>query len=200
MIKRRILLITGKMKVSNYCRAMVICVTMFLLVNIFQCGSRGPTQKSDTIDIKHQNVYLRPLEGIDMVKTSTFWPENRDIEKILLEYMQEMWNNLLVEFRRCEKYGLYKMVDSSGAPTVVITVKIGSSKIRNDTLSMPVTIKTFIKSMKQTYTLSVDAYGIGSQDSTSESNQLYYLGAMFADYKRKFPYQKAVSAFYIQNQ
>jgi hypothetical protein len=92
------------------------------------------------------------------------------------------------------------MVDSSGAPTVVITVKIGSSKIRNDILSIPVKIKTLIKSMKRSYTLSVDAYGIGSRDSTAESNQLYYLGALFADYKRKFPYQKAVSSFYIQNQ
>lgn len=188
-----------KSKIPEYLFKVLSLIRWFLIISLIQCGSRFAVQKLDTIDIKHQSVYFEPIKGIEILKTGSFWPEDKNIEKVLLDYIMQVWKGILVEFRRCEKYGFYRMVDSTEAPTVVISSKIVSSRIRNDSLIIPVEIKTVFKSDNRTYTLSVDASGVGTVDSTVESNTLYYLGAIFADYRRSFPYKKVVSSFYLQD-
>ena len=176
----------------------IFLVAMILISFFCRCGSGRKVQKPMTIDITHQSVYLKPIMGLDVLRSSSFWPQERSVENVLLDYVRQVWKELLIEFRRCEKYGLYSMIDSTGTPTVIVTVKVVSSRIRNDSLIIPLEIKTVNKSNKKSYTLTVDACGSVKGNSSEKADAAYYLGAVFADYKRNFPYKKVVSSFYEQ--
>ena len=112
--------------------------------------------------------------------------------------MQQVWKNLLGEFRRCEKYGLYTMVDSTASSTVDVIPEIIFSKIKNDTLFISLGIKTFYKASKRSNTMTVDAFGL-FKSGTEEAVTVKALVSAFADYRRRFPYDNVVSAYYSGN-
>ena len=171
----------------------IICLSLLF----YKCASHLVTHKPAVIEVKHQKILLLPIRGLDILKSSEYWPDESKHGKLLLDNIQQIWNNLLAEFRRCEKYGLYTMVDSTASSTVLISLEIISSKLKNDTLFIPLKLKILYKSNKMSYTSTIDAYGLCASDTTITVH-LQILGAAFADYRRRFPYEKTVSSFYTR--
>ena len=183
------------MKKSNVTKISII-ISLFIL--FYGCASNLATRKPATIEVKHQQICLQPVRGLEKLESSEYWPDSIWQGKFLIENMQQVWKNLLGEFHRCEKYGLYTMVDSTASSTVDIIPEIIFSNIKNDTLFISLGIKTFYKVNKRSNTLTVDAYGLFKQE-TKEAVTVQALVSAFADYRRRFPYEKVVSAYYSGN-
>ena len=180
------------MEKSNLVKIFII-ISFFIL--FFGCASNLATRKPAAVEVKHQQLYLQPLKGLEKLESSEYWPDSIWQGKFLIENMQQLWKNLLGEFRRCEKYGLYTMVDSTASSTVDIIPEIIYSKIKNDTLFISLGIKTFYKAGKKSNTMTVDAFGLFKQE-VKEAVTVKALVPAFADYRRRFPYEKVVSAYY----
>lgn len=171
----------------------ILLISLFLL--LFSCASNLATKRPAAIEVKHENICLQPIKGLEKLESSEYWPDSIWQGKLLIENMQQMWKNLLGEFRRCEKYGLYTMVDSTASSTVDITPEVIYSRIKKDTLFVSIGIKTYHKESKRSSTMSVDAYGLFKND-VKEAVTIQDLVSVFTDFRRRFPYGKVVSAYY----
>jgi len=170
-----------------------VAILFFLLFS--NCASHLTTRGPQAIEVKYQKIYLKPLQGLEKLATADYWPDSIWQGKFLVENMQQVWKGLLAELRRCEKYGLYTVVDSTASSTFEISVEIVSSKIKADTLFIPMKITLYQKTDKRSHFITVAAYGVFRQD-TSGTNNLPKLVSAFMDYRHRFPYQKAVSLIY----
>ena len=179
----------------KYCNIITLLVTVTIL--FCGCASNLVIREPATIEVKHQKIYLQPIKGQERLESCEFWPDSIWQRKFLVENIQQVWKNLLAEFRRCEKYGLYTMVDSVASSTVEITPEIISSRIQKDTLFIPLRIQIFYKADKRSNAITIDAYGLFESD-TSEVKTVNELVSAFADYRRRFPYKKVVASFYSQ--
>lgn len=172
-------------------------LTISISIIFYSCASQLATREPASIEVKHQKIHLRPIMRQDKLESCEFWPDSIWQRKFLVENIQQVWKNLLAEFRRCEKYGLYTMVDSIASSTVEVTPEIISSRIEKDTLFIALRIITFYKADKRSNAMTIDAYGLFESD-TNEVVTVKELVSAFADYRRRFPYEKVVSSFYSQ--
>ncbi len=175
-----------------------LALSIGILICALQCGGAKTVAPIKTIPVEHERLYLQPIKGLERLQTSLYWPEDRNVAKVLIDYMETTWKNLLAEFRRCEKYGLYTMVDSTEAPTVFVSVEIINTKFFKDTLQIPLSIKTFHTANRRKHTITQKAYGVSQKDDQKQANSFYHLGAAFADYTRRFPYSEVVAVFYTK--
>jgi len=182
------------MTISKHHLSITIIIFFIIFLHL-QCANHLATNKPHIIEVKHQSINLQPISGLHRLELHELWPANKTERDFLLEQFDQVWKNLLAEFRRCEKYGLYTIVDSTGSSTVTITPGIVSMKIRNDTLHIPMEIKTYNTSEKRSAAVTIDAFGVCPTDTTSNI-LLQKLGKAFADYRRRFPYKNIVSLFY----
>lgn len=180
---------------KNNILTLIIFGILFFILSI-NCSSHLVNQNSRAIIITHQNLYLAPIEGLDILESNKLWPKNNRLKIFLLNSMEQLYKNLLSEFRRCEKFGLYTMVDSTLSSTITINLTIQTSEQKHDTLFIPIIISTHHIASKKTESHSIESIGICPQDSSMTPLQM--LGSTLADYQRNFPYQKIVKTFYAK--
>ncbi|MGD9201838.1 MAG: hypothetical protein PVI26_09760 [Chitinispirillia bacterium] len=163
------------------------------------CGSSMELKKPNTINVNFQKISLQPFKGWEKITSSEYWPNKESVDELLIHYIQQVWKSLYTEFRLCEKYGFYKMVDSTELNTVEISLKILTSEFHNDTLYMPIEMSTHQKTANRMYYAEINAFGIlpGSSEPSVKLS-IQDLVAVFDDYKRRFPYKKAVAPYYLK--
>ncbi len=167
----------------------------FVVLFIF-CSPHRPRPVSDAaIPVAGERLSLSPLISEASLEDMPEWPADPVQQKVLLEKFNEIWKKLLSEFKRCEKYGLYTMVDDKDAPTVRISIVITSARLENDTLYMPVRLQAerLSDDKRYIYTLPVFAT-LTSKNKTKQP--FHYYGHLLSDYSRNFPYTILVSFFY----
>lgn len=172
--------------------SIIFCLSVFI-----QCSSHLASRDPDVVEVKHHTIYLQPIKGLQQLELNELWPKNKIQGSFLMENILQIWKHLLSEFRRCEKYGLYTMVDSTVSSTVHITPQIIAMRVKRDTLHIPIKIKTFNTAEKRSTSLTINAYGLCPPDTT-DTVSFQRLSIAFADYRRTFPYQEIVSLFYSQ--
>ena len=172
-----------------------LVISVSISTIFISCVSQLATREPASIEVKHQKIYLQPIKGLEKLEASEFWPDSIWQRKFLVENIAQVGKNLLAEFRRCEKYGLFTMVDSLASSTVEVTPEIVSSRIEKDSLFLAVRIITFYKADGKRNTMTISAYGLFEPDA-AEAVTLKEIVSAFADYRRRFPYEKVVSSFY----
>lgn len=169
----------------------------FLMATVlFSCTAHLVNRNSSSaVQIQYQKVFLKPIEGISCITESRFWPDTLCEKAMVSDNMNQLWKNLLSEFRRCEKYGLYTMVDSMESYSVEVSVKLISAVLQGDTLSIPLNVTIENKVFSQNNTYQIPAHGI-CYPYTDTMPACYRIGSGISDYKRCFPYQEIVSKIY----
>lgn len=170
----------------------------FISLQSLHCGSSIELKGPVTINVNYQKISLQPLKGWENIISCGYWPKKENMDELLIDYIQQVWKTLYAEFRLCEKYGFYIMVDSTELHTVEISLTILSSEIRNDTLFIPIKISTTQKAMNKKYSGEINGFGIlpSPYDSTTQLS-MQDLVAVFNDYERRFPYKEVVAPYYI---
>ena len=159
-----------------------------------------PARRIDTfvaaaIPVVDERLSISPI--ISEVETQNLpdWPTDPTQQQILLRTFNEIWLRLQSEFRRCQKYGLYTMVDDNDNPTIRISVVITAIELYNDTLSMPIRLQAerLRDDQRFIYTLPATA---GVPPQTKKRYPFHYYGRLLSSYARNFPYGVLVSFFY----
>jgi len=156
---------------------------------------RIDTYVEATIPVAEERLSLSPLIMEATFEHLTGWPRDPERQKILLENFTDIWKKLLSEFRRCQKYGLYTVVDDNADPTIRIAVVVSSVEIRNDTLFMPGRIEAERLRDDQRFTVTVPVVATVSGSAKSHE-PFHYYGNLMSDYSRRFPFTELVSYFY----
>jgi hypothetical protein len=173
------------------------------IITILSCGLLAgcspphpiETYVAATIPVVEERLSLSPLISEAQVEQLPGWPTDPYQQKILLKTFNDIWNRLQAEFRRCQKYGLYTMVDDNDNPTIRISVVLTAAEFQHDTLSMPVRLQAerLLDDQRFIYTLPARAT-VPSQKR--DKQPFHYYGLLFSDYRRNFPFTVLVSFFY----
>lgn len=183
------------------CLKHTIYVIIFINGIIFNCSLHQIRKNPASTLIRHKSIFLHPIHGLDILKSSNYWVDNNTYENLLIAYIEQVWKNLYAEFRRCEKYGLYHFVENDALSSVTISLNIYATELRNDTLFMTMHLNSYFKSEKARYSWPINAFGLcPAKSDTTITADLQVLVAAFSDYRRRFPYEEVVSRFYLPYQ
>lgn len=173
-----------------------IATVGFCIASI-RCGSSLTPSHSAAaaIPVAGEKIFVGlPLDSSN-INGLEGWPDDKSSQNLLLVNYRTMYENLLVEFRRSEKFGLYEIVDDSLAATTVILPVLMRSSLNKDTLTLPVRLTVKQRGPKKVVTRTVPARGVYRAHSKPKS-PFHFLDALLADFCRTFPYKSAVGAFY----
>ena len=143
----------------------------------------------------NERIWVAPL--IDKCELEQLPGRPRDsVEKsILKRQFDEISVNLLAEFRRCEKFGLYQTVDDSLRATMRVFVTLFPGTLTRDTLTLPVTLHVESKPASKRYDATF--YAVAPVPATErETNPFHYAGILQGELCTSFPYRKIVYLFY----
>jgi hypothetical protein len=174
--------------------ARVLCFFSLLLVGCLPPGRTEPDVAA-AIPVAGERLSLSPLISEARLEQLPDWPSDPVQQKILFETFDDIWKKLLAEFRRCQKYGQYSMVDDNDDPTVRISITLTTIYFTSDTASMPVrlTAERLRDDQRFIYTLPAIAVVAPAQRA---ARPFHFYGQLFSDYRRRFPYTVLVSFFY----
>ena len=147
------------------------------------------------IPVAGEKIFVGPPLDSSNIRGLDGWPDDKSSQDLLLINYRTMYKNLLVEFRRSEKFGLYEIVDDSLAATTVISPVLLRSSLNKDTLTLPVCLTVKQRGSKKVVVHTIPARGVYRAHSKPKS-PFHFLDALLADFCRTFPYKSAVGAFY----
>jgi len=143
----------------------------------------------------NEKIFLSLAIDSSSLEQAPGWPAESALQAPLRSALKKLDSNMFVEFRRCEKYGLYELVDDSLRGSVYVTFVIGRFQVTKDTLAMP--IRMTVSKPALTRTLSRTVWGRGVYRAKSPpKSQLHHLHILIADFCRNFPYTQAAEVFY----
>ncbi|MBD3393467.1 MAG: hypothetical protein GF418_15130 [Chitinivibrionales bacterium] len=165
--------------------------SLLLLAGCAKTAREGPKK----ISIAHEKVLIAPLAGLETLAGIEGWPRDSARINALLTALDELHQGIRAEFNRCEKYGMYTVVDSMLAPTVIVRPRLSFEHVRNDTLVMPLVLEIDNRAADKKFSVEIQAYGLF--DPHNENGPpLHRIGRALASYRREFPYREAVALFY----
>jgi hypothetical protein len=172
----------------------ILSVFLFFL---FTCtpAPEIETWVAATISVLDERLSLSPIVSEAKVEHLPDWPSDPTEQKILLKNFDAIWNRVHAEFRRCQKYGLYAMVDDNDNPTIRISIILSDVEMVNDSLHMPVRLQAERLRDDQRFIYTIPAKAWFSPEGRS-AKPFHYYGHLLADYRRNFPYRDIVSFFY----
>jgi hypothetical protein len=169
-------------------RATVLCV----LVTTALAFSK-PT--APMVSLANEKVLICSPIDSSSLQTISGWPSDSATRRLLLGHFVELHRNIVAEFRRCEKFGYFEVVDDSLAATVRVLLILRPNSFVKDTLTIPVRIELHHRVGVDTYTNTIVASGVYRAPSKSKS-PIHYLDNLLADYRRSFPVRKLAALFY----
>jgi len=169
-------------------RATVLCVLAAMAIAFAK-----PT--APMVSLANEKVLIGSPVDSSGLQTISGWPSDSATRRLLLGHFSELHRNIVAEFRRCEKYGYFEVVDDSSAATVRVLLIIRPYSFIKDTLTIPVRIELHHRVGIDTYTNTIVASGVYRAPSKPKS-QLHYLDNLLADYRRSFPVRKLAALFY----
>ncbi|MBD3346416.1 MAG: hypothetical protein GF401_15290 [Chitinivibrionales bacterium] len=166
-----------------------------LTIAFYGCAHNKGVVKRTRVPVQHEKIFLMPIENNSGVESLEGWPGESAYQHILMRSFQTIHEDLLIEFRRCEKYGLYEMTDDSLQATVYVKTTLKGHTITSDTLKIPVSVEVFNTATNDKHSFVLNAYTpIPPQDPDRSS--FNNLGLLFACFRRNFPCRRLVSEFY----
>jgi hypothetical protein len=148
-----------------------------------------------TIPVVEERISLSPLISETEIESLPRWPSDPHEQRLLLKNIDEIHLQLLAEFRRCQKLGLYTMVTDNDNPTMRISVTLTKAELRSDTLSVPVRLVAERLRDDQRYMYTIPAAAVITRENRDLS-PLHYYARLLGEYRRNFPYTEVVSFFH----
>jgi hypothetical protein len=167
---------------------MLICC---LFISI-PCARHRP---AGVISLANEKVFINPFADSSNLQAFDGWPKDASSRKLLAHHFQDCYKNLFAEFKRCEKYGFYEMVEDSSAATVRIQLTVRPYSFAKDTLRFPVRIELRHTTGLDTYSNTIEGTGVYRAKSKPKS-PFHRIDYLLADFRRHFPYAKVAALFY----
>jgi hypothetical protein len=140
-------------------------------------------------------VRLAPLINKSNIASLEGWPDDSLQRMIIMRRFDKIEEKLLSELRRCEKYGLYTMVEDSNEAGMTITVTLMPFSRDYDTVTIPVTveIQSAVPRASYGYTFNPRVY---TDRETREKNSFHYVGLIMMNCVNDFPYKAIAHLLY----
>jgi len=141
----------------------------------------------------HETVRLNTIERLPDLSNLPGWPQDSVRQRLLYANFTALWHKMKDELIRCEKYGLYRTIDTSQDAVIEVDLLFGNPQWRNDSLCLDVTVRARSRISGEKREEPHAACGFGG---TPGGDDTHRLNAMLADLARRFPVHEAAAMFY----
>ena len=152
------------------------------------------TGAQSSVPAENERLWIAPFINKTRLEDLEGWPRDSLERSILRRHVDGIGKKLLSEFRRCEKYGLYKMVDDSSSATMRLLVTLDGYTRTKDTLTVPVLLHVASRSNPRVYDFIFYPCAGGVTDKNG-SSPFHYAGDLVAELCSSFPYREIVYHF-----
>ncbi|MCU0609182.1 MAG: hypothetical protein MUF22_05400 [Chitinispirillaceae bacterium] len=163
------------------------------------CSAAQPAKNRDSVFIYavNERVWLAPLENNTGITLINEWPEDTMLGSVLLRHFDDIHEGVAAEFRLCEKFGLYAMVEDSGQATTRVKVILDGFSRAGD--SLIINVECLIDQRVQHNKVRLKYHSAAYAPPPDKNTGKYqYSGMILANYRSSFPYRDIVYPFYSQ--
>lgn len=161
--------------------------------------SPAPHEKGDYaykgVPAINAHVRLAPLVNASNIVSIEGWPSDTLQQAVIMRRFDKIQARLLSELRRCEKYGLYIMVDDSSEATMTITLTLMPFSRDYDTVTIPAEVKIQSKVPPTANNYKFTPRVLACRDMR-EKNPFHYVGLIMMNYCNEFPYKSIAHLLY----
>jgi hypothetical protein len=150
------------------------------------------------IQAGNARIWLAPIINTSDIASLEGWPADTLDSAILWRRFQTLESRLLAELRRCEKYGLYTMVDAKNDASMTMTVTLLAFKRSHDTVTIPVNVHVETISSASSRDFAFRPHAPASRVER-ELNHFHYAGLILLNYVNNFPYNGIAQLLYAKD-
>ncbi|MBN1128635.1 MAG: hypothetical protein JXA71_06595 [Chitinispirillaceae bacterium] len=143
----------------------------------------------------HETIWLAPLVDRSGMAKLIALPEDTVERTILSRHFEAMHHKLLTEFRRCEKLGLYRMVNDSLQATMRVIVSLEQGMLTSDTLFIPLAVHVHEPAANRRWNFNWTV-AAPTPPAARKDHPFHHAGLQIADLSNAFPYRQIVYPFY----
>ncbi len=173
------------------------CIVSAVCIAAVGNGCVVATKLHRSLDIAHEKVFLFPLADstglFASVQEGAGYDALRDDQVALKKNLDTV---LLIEMRRCEKFGYYQMVDDSSSASVHMQLLLKQPQYKRDSLFVVVECSVQRKGVGVTDTFTVVASCLIPRKQNSDSREIS-TGKNIISFVYYFPAKKIAGHFYL---
>jgi hypothetical protein len=140
-------------------------------------------------------IWLAPFINSSNIASIEGWPDDSIQRRIIMSRFGQVESRLLSEMRRCEKYGLYSMVDDSSGASMIMKVTLEPFSREYDTVTIPVKVTIASTSSAALYSYDFKPRVPAYRDMR-EKNPYHYVGLIMMNFVNNFPYKTIAHLLY----
>lgn len=176
-------------------------IYIILIINSIlwlHCGASKKIQYP--IETQNRSISLYKLIDLNHFYNSSLYDSSSNkklYDNIVLKETDLIYKNLLSELRRCAKFGLYQVVDSTDPHEISIKIEFLPSTVVEDSLLLPFKAITTDLTTKQKEEILYNYKAfIPSYNYKDNKSALYIAGRTLLSYRKFFPYEKIIKRYY----
>lgn len=180
------------MKTSFFFTPGALCAVMLFC-------SPAPHENNDFsqkgVSAVNARIWLAPFVNQSNIASIEGWPKDSLQQAIIMGHFEKIEQRLLSELRRCEKYGLYTMVDDGKGASLTVTVTLMPFSRDHDTVTIPVNVKIISTASAAAYSYDFKPQ-VPAYREMWDKNPFHYVGLIMMNYVNYFPYKAIAHLFY----
>ena len=123
--------------------------------------------------------------------------DSLNLQNIIKSEITTINKSLLSEFRRCAKFGLYTVVDTTLPRDLEVKIVFSTATIISDTLSIPFSVTTTETKSHRTIIKNFHHTALIPKYEDNPENSIFYsISRALATYRKTFPTENIVRLFY----
>lgn len=158
-------------------------------------GNGAPTARF--VQAAGERIWIAPLVNKSNVERIPTWPRDSNEQGVLLKEFSAIADKFAAELRRCEKYGLYTVIDDSSRATVFINLTFGHARQVMDSLSMTVFMHVAAPAAGKEYDFEFQNRAVVASGSAPQ-DPFRYTALLLAEYRSLFPAREMAYIFYMK--
>jgi len=167
---------------------------------MFSCSpapheKKAPDTVQKGVNAESARIWLAPIINNSDIASIEGWPNDTVEREVLMRHFDKIEAKLLAELRRCEKYGLYTVVNDSAAATMTVTVSFEGFTRDYDTVTIPVKVRVESTGSEGSSIYDFKPTALAQREVRQE-NPFHYVGMILKNYANGFPYGKIARLFY----
>ena len=174
-------------------------VTTLLMMSICLVHCANQVRKTAPAEIPAENQKIILMAIIDSLQLADLaeWPLDDALKQsMLLRIPRTLDRALAIEFRRCEKLGMFTLVtDTSDLSAMRVRIKLQKSSATPSRLRSDITVTIDIPALAETKTYWFESTGL-YRSKTGPQSSFHHLGFLIQDYCRNFPAADIAQLFY----
>ena len=177
----------------------ITSVALPVFISIFFLCSAPARDKAanepPAVPAANETLWLAPLTDRSGISDNIALPKDSVQRAILSGHFDDIHHKLLTEFRRCEKYGLYRMVDDSLQSTIRVYVSLERTIPARDTLFIPLVVIASAPAEGGRWQFDL-TMATSAPVPATEDDPFHHAGRLIVNLGNDFPYRQIVYPFY----